>query len=43
MKKVYVSLLLDVVTFEQEDVIRTSLNAATQLVEKDVDFTKFFE
>ena len=42
MKKVYVTFQLNKVTFDKEDVIRTSINAATQMVEQDVDYETYF-
>ena len=42
MKKVYVSFQLNKVTFEEADVIRTSINAATEMVEQDVDYESYF-
>ena len=42
MKKIYVTFLLNTVTFDKEDVIRTSINAATQMVEQDVDYESYF-
>ena len=42
MKKVYVTFQLNTVTFDKEDVIRTSINAATQMVEQDVDYESYF-
>ena len=42
MKKVYVTFLLNTVTFDKEDVIRTSINAATEAVENEVDYATYF-
>jgi hypothetical protein len=42
MKKNYVTFQLNTVTFEETDVIRTSINAATQMVEQDVDYESYF-
>ena len=42
MKKIYVTFLLNTVTFDKEDVIRTSINAATEMVEQDVDYETYF-
>ena len=42
MKKFYVTFLLNTVTFDKEDVIRTSINAATEMVEQDVDYETYF-
>jgi hypothetical protein len=42
MKKIYVTFLLNTVTFEETDVIRTSINAATEMVEQDVDYETYF-
>ena len=42
MKKIYVTFSLNTVTFDKEDVIRTSINAATEMVEQDVDYATYF-
>ena len=42
MKKIYVTFSLNTVTFDKEDVIRTSINAATEMVEQDVDYETYF-
>ena len=42
MKKIYVSFSLNTVTFDKEDVIRTSINAATEMVENEVDYQTYF-
>ena len=42
MKKNYVTFQLNTVTFEETDVIRTSINAATEMVEQDVDYESYF-
>ena len=43
MKKIYVSLLLDVIAFSETDAIRTSgVNVADSFTETDVDFDSYF-
>ena len=42
MKKIYVTFLLNTIAFEETDVIRTSINAATEMVEQDVDYETYF-
>ena len=42
MKKVYVSFLLNTVTFDEADVIRTSVAAVDVFTETDVDYTQYF-
>ena len=43
MKKSYISLLLDIITFEQTDVIRTSgLFTQDNFTETDVNFDSYF-
>ena len=42
MKKFYVTFSLTTVTFDEADVIRTSINAATEMVENEVDYQAYF-
>ena len=42
MKEKYVPAEMEIIKFEAEDVIRTSINAATEMVEQDVDYETYF-